>query len=485
MRMGELERDKESEKEKEREKIKDEQKVEFEQPNKGDMKDVWRKSDSTIGHHTIRPGATTANRTSRPVSMAESFQSSHTIVPSNQRLSALITDADYGMLEEDDDESPKANIRPLPAKSNASPASSLCTKNRRSMSLNLDTQTFLKPQPLLYSSNAAPIDYKQPSLSISEGVAPLTTPVPMRETPTLTRADARGFISPSYVSPQSTSNIRGRLAAWTVANSQSLSSQPHVQQERTLPALPSHSHRAPTPTQPSHPAPLFRQTAISMSNGLAPAAGLAKRAVEKMGRVWGMSSSSSSSGYSSSSSSIAAPSSFTSASHMDHHLTRTTSNQSNPSIHNPLQYKRRTPNHNISSGTHSVSSSIASGSPSESDPFAPPPGPVLGKMMRGPLRNKLGSAASGKVVFGRELKVVVKETRVWVGQNGKEEGEEPVGRVERGISLRALEARTVPALVARCAQHLLIWGVQEEGLFRCVIISFFLYISTQWESHDG
>ncbi|KAG5220219.1 Rho-GAP domain-containing protein [Salix suchowensis] len=32
--------------------------------------------------------------------------------------------------------------------------------------------------------------------------------------------------------------------------------------------------------------------------------------------------------------------------------------------------------------------------------------------------------------------------------------------------LEDLESKRVPALVVRCAQHLLIWGVQEEGLFR-------------------
>jgi hypothetical protein len=32
--------------------------------------------------------------------------------------------------------------------------------------------------------------------------------------------------------------------------------------------------------------------------------------------------------------------------------------------------------------------------------------------------------------------------------------------------IKALECRVLPAVVARCAQHLLIWGVQEEGLFR-------------------
>ena len=29
-----------------------------------------------------------------------------------------------------------------------------------------------------------------------------------------------------------------------------------------------------------------------------------------------------------------------------------------------------------------------------------------------------------------------------------------------------LQERLLPALVLRCAQHLMVWGIQEEGLFR-------------------
>ena len=36
------------------------------------------------------------------------------------------------------------------------------------------------------------------------------------------------------------------------------------------------------------------------------------------------------------------------------------------------------------------------------------------------------------------------------------------------IDLRALEERRLPALALRCAQHLVKWGTQEEGLFRYV-----------------
>ncbi|KAF8876693.1 hypothetical protein CPB84DRAFT_384307 [Gymnopilus junonius] len=64
--------------------------------DKRDMKESWRKSDSTNSHHTIRPGAG-STRTSRPVSWAESFQSAYTVVQpgtTSRPLSALIGDAD-------------------------------------------------------------------------------------------------------------------------------------------------------------------------------------------------------------------------------------------------------------------------------------------------------------------------------------------------------------------------------------------------------
>lgn len=99
-------------------------------------------------------------------------------------------------------------------------------------------------------------------------------------------------------------------------------------------------------------------------------------------------------------------------------------------------------------------------------------------------------------MFGRDLRTVVRETGVGVGKpkawggrwrnwdgDGEEEGgEEGAGEggeeawrarrasVRRG-QLKALEERKLPALVVRCAQHLLIWGVQEEGLFRYVLLA--------------
>jgi hypothetical protein len=97
------------------------------------------------------------------------------------------------------------------------------------------------------------------------------------------------------------------------------------------------------------------------------------------------------------------------------------------------------------------SSNLSSASESE---LISSTGPILGLRLRGPVRK--GN------VFGKELRVAVKETKVVVKGN-----DDTVGTASRKFGLiKALECRVLPAVVARCAQHLLIWGVQEEGLFR-------------------
>ncbi|TFK44206.1 hypothetical protein BDQ12DRAFT_717378 [Crucibulum laeve] len=478
MRMGA------EEEERQREKAEEPVKAE-----KTEQKEAWRKSDSTNSHHTIRPGAVAANRASRPVSMAESFHSTHTIVPVNKRLSALITDADFGMPEEDDDSfqsmdeisttssstssisSSTNNRNNIPTKASSTPSAKL--NKRRSMSLNLGSPFMKTPIPA-YPPSASATELKHPSHSISEGVPPLTPPASMRENqnPLLAphahaqHTNSQGFISQASAAGE----IRGRLHN-VLAPSTSSST---ASRDRNLPALPPHTVQH-SQSQASAPLPSFRQTAISMTSGFAPAAGLAKRAVEKMGRAWGgISSSSSNSGYSSSSSSNTAPSSFSSASHMhDYALARTNSNQSTSgtghghghsaaNIYNHLKghKQRRTPN--SPSGSYSVTSSMTSGS--DSDAYIPPPGPVLGRMVRPPLKLSSGAVATG-VVFKRDLRTVVRETAVGVGcAPGSVDAERgvPAGREE----LKELEQRRLPALVVRCAQHLLIWGVQEEGLFR-------------------
>ncbi|KAF9010702.1 hypothetical protein BDQ17DRAFT_1322496 [Cyathus striatus] len=420
---------------------------EKEKADKSDMKESWRKSDSTISHHTIRPGATTGTRGSRPVSMAESLQSTHTIVPVSKRQSALIDDADFGMPEEEDEfravneqldrattavaSSPPLPSAPVPEKSSTA---SLKSKNRRSMSLSLGHLTKSQSQGPAYHHSASVTDLKHPSISYTEGVPP---------TPPASDSD-HGFYASSSVSSHSTAgsgNIRGKFAAWTGPSSvSSFSSSSSNRQERTLPAVP----------QP----PSLRQTAISMTTGFS--TGFAKRAVEKMGRAWGMNSNSSAS---SSASSSIGPSSFNS-SHMDYGLARTSSNTSTPSIghiHVSLKGKhRRTPGG--ASGTHSVTSSMTSGSESEYTP-------ALGRQLRGRMRSsRNGGGVAGGVVFGRELKAAVRDTAVGVGREG---GDVVSSSGEQGRGeLKKLEERKVPALVVRCAQHMLVWGVQEEGLFR-------------------
>lgn len=116
------------------------------------------------------------------------------------------------------------------------------------------------------------------------------------------------------------------------------------------------------------------------------------------------------------------------------------------------------------SGTGSISeSSINSSDASSSDPFAQSSEPMLGRKLRGGLLTKNGAAVGGGgVVFKRSLAVGVRETGVFVGKTpGMQVEEHP----KEGL-VRELEERMLPAVVVRCAQHILLWGVQEEGLFR-------------------
>ncbi|PFH53741.1 hypothetical protein AMATHDRAFT_54224 [Amanita thiersii Skay4041] len=419
-----------------------------------DVKEAWRKSDSSMSYQTIRPG-TTSNRTSRPVSMAESLQSNHTVKP--VRLSALITDADFGMLEEDDDtfkttaddavsplaSPPSARTPPPPTtpsppshQASSSPTASLKAKSRRSLSLNLGPYTFSKSHPsppATHHPAMSVTELKQPSISMSEGVPPQWPPTTPSAIPTLVQTSESGSVR-----------------------------QVHSPAERKLPAIPPQATPS-TPSTPPHLSQSFR--AISMTSSLAPAAERAWRAVNRVGRAIGISSSSSNSaslsGYSSSAST--GPSSSDGQT-----LTRTNSNQSSGASHPHLPIvtrgKRRTPN--APSGAWSVASSMTSGSVSDVDPMSVPPGPVLGNMLRGAMKQ------SG-TVFGRDLKAAVRETAIGAPHTsfeGRRAGEwERVNRRGNLSGKRAekpLEERALPAVVVRSAQHLLLWGVQEEGLFR-------------------
>jgi hypothetical protein len=238
-------------------------------------KDIWRKSDSTISHYTLRPNALAASRNSRPVSMAESFHSSHTVIASGRRLSALVTDVEFYMAEEEGLAFEDQNISAPPQTSSSarhSPTPSLRSRNRRSMSLSFSPHKYppaLPPtDPTMSTSTTDPISRETDT----------TSPYgPMPRHATWTAA-----VNPSGQAPSSQASgnhIRGRLTTWKATTHVVVSPPSMV---ANLPDV--------RPQQPSTRANGgfgFRQTAISITGGLAPAAGLAKRAVEKIGRAWG------------------------------------------------------------------------------------------------------------------------------------------------------------------------------------------------------
>ncbi|KAG6841032.1 hypothetical protein C0991_002494 [Blastosporella zonata] len=515
--------------------------------DKGEMKDAWRKSDSTMSYHTIRPGG----QPSRPVSMAESLQSNHTVVPV-KRQSALITDADFGMVEEDDDSEASVEDEPVPQSHTVDSPNTVAVKarERRAMSMTLNHPAIAmmnKLPPTPSSASAANMTFSDRAGASSSplGTYSRGTTASMR-----TATNAQGYIAPSsFHGGASTDNhIRTHLASYSTqphlapgrTNTHALSAsripiqhprtgphnpyttfppppeppqpqpaRPSSRLDRSLPSLPPH-------TQPQQP----RQPTLSMSGGF----GLAKRAVEKMGfgRALGLGSSGASpsssshhghkqqaSGYSSSSSSHTnhsnantPPSSYGAHSHeasskLAHSYDglaaprTSTSSNSGQSSHGSggsgsggsyLNKKNRSKH---TAGAPSVSSTA-----SDSDAMEAPTGPNFGKRLRGPLRR------GGGGVFGRDLRSVVRETAVGVGKpkgwggkwrnwdsttslsGGEEEydGDKERGKHQEGPrtrkasvrrgQLRALEERKLPALVVRCAQHLLIWGIQEEGVFR-------------------
>ena len=129
---------------------------------------------------------------------------------------------------------------------------------------------------------------------------------------------------------------------------------------------------------------------------------------------------------------------------------------------------RRTPGPGSGATSTSAAGSISSSSitsfsdASSSDPFAQPSGPMLGRKLRGVLTKHGVKMSGARVVFGRSLAVGVRETGVFVRQAS---GTQVEGYPKQGL-VRELEERMLPAVVVRCAQHILLWGVQEEGLFR-------------------
>lgn len=403
------------------------------------MKDDWRKSDSTTtSYYTVRPRsvASGGTRTPRPVSMAESLHSTNTVVPAGKRLSALLTDAEFVMTEENMSHS---GVTPLSRKTSPSGSSRPC--KRHSISLS-----FTSPLPSTQSATSPPI---------SEGYSsrPGFKHRPSGDMPTLSKTAASGIIGPSHNDDsQSTgTHIKGNLAALTIP--------------------PPPTYAAPQQL----PSSSLRQTAISMTSGLAPAAGIAmgfgKRAVERMGRAFGsLGTSNNNSGHSSSSSSISGTDDFgRNASNLSlaSHASQAQASKGKP---------RRTPN--APSGAWSVTS-VSSTSTGHTDPesfsFT---GPTLGSCLRGPMRNASGSPVVGGLVFGRDLKTCADETAIDAVRlaspvsDTSHSGEASLlllllsQYLQCYAVLPSLHERRLPALVFRCAQHLMKWGVEEEGLFR-------------------
>lgn len=339
------------------------------------MKEDWRRSDSTTtSYYTVRPrsGTSGGTRTPRPVSMAESLHSTNTVVPASRRLSALVTEAEFIMTEE-------AMSRSTSLTRKTSPSGSSKTRKRHSISLS-----FTSPLSSNQPATAAPSSENRPS-------RPAFNHRPSGDGATLSKAAASGIIGPLHDSDSRSvgSHIRGNLVALSAATSAT----------RSLPQQQSSS-----PSQHGS----VRQTAITVTSGLAPAAGIAmgfgRRAVERVGRVFGnLGSSPNASGHSSSSS-LSAGSDFG----------RNASNVSLASHVSQAQTgkgkQRRTPN--APSGAWSVNT-LSSTSTGQTDPesfgFT---SPSLGTCLRGPMQNSAGTCVIGGLVFGRDLKICVHDTAI-------------------------------------------------------------------------
>ena len=443
----------------------DDEKENHDDPEPTDSREDRRKSDSTM---TARPGS---HRASRPVSMAESLQSTHTVVPNALRLNLLAKDTESSMKEASLSDSLPDHIPSLPASplSTLTPTSTSTVKaqNRRSLSLNLG------PPQLPSHSSPTSLSYTDVTLASSAPIA--TSEAPAKSLPvipddaTVTSAVAGSTTIMSNAGNQSTNkNIRGRLAAWTAGSY--AASFPSQSQATSTPSSdlhrPSAFHRQGVPSS-------SRQATTSFTSNFAPAAGLAKRAVEKMGRALGGITSSSSSGYSSTST-TSSPTSQSSSYTSDHALSRHDSLQSTAAIIDRVT--RKTTSHSQSGVRTGASPAVLSSSMADFDAFLTPDGPSLGKQLRAPLlRTGGGTGVSSGLVFGRDLTTCCRETPIYSGgyldpPNARHRDVTGTASNEKEF-VQLLESRMVPAIVVRCAQHLCLWGVHEEGLFRCVSLS--------------
>ena len=419
---------------------------------KSELKEIRRKSDSTLSHHTIKPGF--GARNTRPVSMAESLHSNHTIVPVNKRLSAFITEADNCMPEEEDGESITGKACPTPLRSTSpfqrgSPASSIkVSRDRRSQSLNLG--------PPLTSMASLP-DCTPAAASMSMDAIPAVCR-------SVSEDKERSGTTVGFSSLTSKARGPSPVPSRTNGLYSDCRSSSSLRPERNLPDIPMQQRRFPPASTVSPSSPSFRQTAISIT-GLAPAAGLARRAVERMGRVWGKASPPASS--------YPPPQPGNSSS--------------------PFSRSRTSPLGRASSGNDELSPKLHGHAPSASwnSPVSPyldhegfpvSTGPNIGKRLRGPVRlSAKGASIAGGLVFGRDLKTCVRDTAIDSVRNTLCAGElnssashdtDSIASGAPSFPSPPLESRLLPALVVRCAQHILTWGIQELGLFRYDFVSY-------------
>ncbi|PPR07351.1 hypothetical protein CVT26_013664 [Gymnopilus dilepis] len=368
-----------------------------------------------------------------------------------------------------------------------------------------------------------------PSMSITEGIPPSGVYKVPRSPPAISTAASQPqgkFVS----SPPGHPNFKGsnNNSSAYLQHERSLPALPqHPHYSYSQQAMPSSQNHPRSSSLHPHPsgqtyaqgqtATPSRTPAISMTaGGLGPAAaGLAKKAVEKMniGKKWmGLALShsasgghnvlhhaheqSTSEGYSSSSSTSGSMNQgeYPGGGGFGFNLARTSSNTSasgtssshhhhrHHSFFSPSPSKAIVPgggagaHKRTQNATSSMSSSLSG---SESDPFYQD-GPILGRKLRGPLG--VAASSSGMTrsqsqaqmkgwVFRRDLASCTRDTRPTPGVGVRRRSEAELEGLsekerEREVLIRELEERALPALVVRCAQHLLLWGVKEEGLFR-------------------
>lgn len=473
-----------------------------------EIADDWRKSDSTL--RTVR---LVGSRTPRPLSLAESTNSGHTVhagtsgstsLVAGTRLSALVTDAEFGVPEVDseddeeqdtDDKSASATATAPPSafhsthnlrekitssvrSRSASPALGAPSSRRGSLSIRIGKKARDEAAPYNLTSGS---DSEVLSSSVSTGLhtaSSSTTSVissPFPKDYTSSNRPSMDFVTVS-TTPESESSLsetrmqqyaqyNSKLDPWigaksatasqtSLSTSTSTSSNANVLDRQESPSGLSQS-TGPT-LRPAHQrtrlqsiqARGFRQTAVNFTS----------KAVDKLGKSLALL------GAAPGAEQVATQASSTPM--KDSNSTKSEQSRKIGKGHRTLQSQMANPSHppvsklalrrhaqNASSGTWSIGS--ASNSASDTDgPSNANRGPNLGRCVRPSRPNTRG------LVFGRDLASCVRETAC-VG--GAEDKENSAIDTERDA---IMEKRLLPALVLRCAQHILKWGIQEEGLFR-------------------